>query len=77
MKRDRMSIKQFNSICNDFHGITVNDVNYIGFMHTLLYTYVENSIFDEFCNRERETIKLLKNFELDVDELYNSLVDFC
>ena len=70
-----ISIKQFNAICNDFHGITINDVNYIGFMHTLLYTYVENIIFDEFCNRE--TVNLQKSFETDVDKLYNSLVDFC
>lgn len=58
---DRMSVKQFNAICTDFHGITVHDIDYIGFMHTLLYAYIENSVFDE----------------TKIDELYNSLVDFC
>lgn len=78
MKRvdvDRMSIKQFNDICNDFHGVNINDIDYIGFIHTLLYTYIENSIFDEFCNRE--TVEVPQSMLIGTDELYSSLVDFC
>lgn len=40
---DNMSINDFIAICNDFTGVSVNNIDYIGFLHTIIYKYIDTN----------------------------------
>ena len=57
---NKLTLTQFNEICNDFIDTKVNTIDYIGFIHTLIYTMVSNNVADDN----------------DIDDIYTSIVDF-
>lgn len=58
-----MNINTFNTICDDFKNTKVDSIDYIGFIHTLLYVYLRENYRtdDSECTTD----------------MYTSLVDFC
>lgn len=41
-----LTLEQFNQICDDFIDTKVNTIDYIGFLHTLVYVGLSNVIGD-------------------------------
>jgi hypothetical protein len=61
-KKVHITLNQFNELCNDFIDTKINTIDYIGFLHSLLYSALTNY----YGTDDNE------QFEND----YNDLIDF-